>query len=463
MAKFLIVDDDVSLSDLVATLLEKDAHQVVQASCGQEAIKHLTAEAFDLIIMDWEMPDLSGPNLLRGYRSRGGQAYVIMLTGKSDLASKEEGFEAGADDYMTKPFSARELIARVNAHLRRGANTAESAKPVSAQLPSAEDSNLGPGKLIADRYLILEKIGEGGMGLVYKVKHKELDKFFALKLMQQSLSSNDAAAKRFEQEAKIMSVIEHPNLVSIIDFGRTSSKQLYFVMEYLEGATMLQWIQKHGKIPVPVALNLFQQICSALDLAHNRGLVHRDLKPANVMLVDKLGKTECKILDMGLAKMTMEGMNLAKTEAGELLGSPFYMSPEQCMADPVDRRSDIYSFGCLMYECLSGKVPFFSDSFMKVTMSHLNEPPGRFREINPEISEELETLVLHCLKKPVNERPQSMGEIGKRLQEMEARLSAEQKQGSDLKAGNLEKAAGSPGLLANMKNGISGLLSKKKK
>lgn len=204
------------------------------------------------------------------------------------------------------------------------------------------------GQTIGDRYEIIAPIGEGGFAVVYKGRHKLMNRLVAIKLMFPPRTDPQTALKRFQQEAQAASCLMHTNLVTALDFGFINDEQPYFVMDFVEGKTLANVLNKVGFLNLDEALDVFIQACEGISHAHENGVIHRDLKPSNIMLVtNKAGQQVVKIVDFGVAKMILEdGSEMERlTRSGETFGTSLYMSPEQCAGRPLDYRSDIYSFG----------------------------------------------------------------------------------------------------------------------
>lgn len=269
---------------------------------------------------------------------------------------------------------------------------------------------------LGDQYEVIEAIGHGGMGTVYRVKDKVLGKEFAIKVLRKELAADESSVKRFEQEAKVASELTHVNVLAVYSNDRTVSGAPYIVMDYLEGESLAQLLQRESTLdPVRVA-NLSGQICSALAHAHMKGLIHRDLKPSNVMLTrGDAGADVVKVLDFGIAKVlpsaNRETQNLTNT--GELFGTPSYLSPEQCLGCNLDIRSDIYSLGCVMYEMLTGRPPFAGGNPIQTIVKHLNEQPLPINAIAPDLDVPagLESIIMRCLEKEPADRYQSMDHL----------------------------------------------------
>ena len=268
------------------------------------------------------------------------------------------------------------------------------------------------GKLVAVRYKVLRKIGEGGMGSVYLAEHVTIQKKIALKVLLHEYAKKDLIKQRFLQEAKAAAKIGHENIVDIIDFGHTPTGSLFFAMEYLEGDDLSKVLQMNGPMSWGRTKPILLQVCRALEAAHGKGIIHRDMKPENVFLEDREGKRDfVKILDFGIAKVGLEEGDERLTRTGMVFGTPHYMSPEQAMGKKPDNRVDIYSLGVIVYEMLTGEVPFNADSFMGILTLHISEKPIPPRELRDDIPREVEAIILKALSKKPEDRYQSMAEM----------------------------------------------------
>lgn len=277
------------------------------------------------------------------------------------------------------------------------------------------------GKTLADRYEVTDLIGKGGMGVVYLGRHTRMERMVAIKMLQAELAQDDSSVKRFEQEAKAASCLNHPHLITLHDFGITPTGQPFLVMEFLEGRSLLEVIKLDGPVTPARAGKIFSQAADGLSHAHHQGIVHRDLKPSNILLIDRNGESDfVKVLDFGLAKLMpwsgKESQHLTKT--GEVFGSPIYMSPEQCMGRELRPTSDIYSLCITLYEALTGKPPFRGPTSIQTASLHMHAPPPKFEEVRPDLClpHALETVVMKGLQKDPNDRFQSMMEFSDALQ-----------------------------------------------
>jgi len=274
------------------------------------------------------------------------------------------------------------------------------------------------GMVLAGRYLVKSRIGEGGMGLVYEGLHRDIDKRVAIKVLRDDLSRRPEVVARFRQEAKSASRIGHENIVDISDFGETTRGASYFVMEFLEGEDLANVLCREGTVDAARACAIVLQCCRALSATHAKGIVHRDIKPENIFLTKRDGIDDfVKIVDFGIAKMSdieTEGAPERKlTKTGMIFGTPEYMSPEQAAGKELDHRVDVYALGIILYECLAGRVPFQGDTFMAVLTQHLFAELPRIDELNPSamVSRELELVIRKALAKDPDDRYQDTEEL----------------------------------------------------
>ncbi len=272
--------------------------------------------------------------------------------------------------------------------------------------------------VLADRYRVVKKLGEGGMGSVYLAEHTTINKKLAIKVLSPEFSHKQDLVDRFLQEARAASMIDQENVVEITDFGSTPNGSVFFVMEYLNGEDLSDTVKNNGRLPWSRVKPIMLQVVDALKAAHAAGIIHRDMKPENCFRI-KRGSNEdfIKVLDFGIAKVTSDegdggGKNLTRT--GMIFGTPEYMSPEQAKGEKVDARVDVYALGVILYELLTGRVPFTADTFMGILTKHMFEPPAAPSTIVPDanIPEEVEAIILKALQKDREYRFQSMEDMG---------------------------------------------------
>lgn len=277
------------------------------------------------------------------------------------------------------------------------------------------------GAFVGDRFLVHQKLGEGGMGVVYRAEQTAIGRKVALKVLHSHLTRDASLEARFQNEAAACSRLTHPNTVTIYDFGKTDQGALYIAMEYIDGKSLDDEIQQRGAIPWPRACRIAIQICGSLSDAHRHNIVHRDLKPENIMLCERAGESDVvKVLDFGIAKILGEegtDQRQALTKTGMVFGTPQYMSPEQIRGEAFDHRTDIYSLGVILYEMLTGELPFTSEQPMGVLSKHLFDKPPALKKTNPGaiVPEALELLVMSALAKEADKRPASMVDFKKQL------------------------------------------------
>ena len=294
-----------------------------------------------------------------------------------------------------------------------------------AHLPSGEGypAILSPGTRVGS-YRVIETIGKGGMGVVYVVEHKHLQKRFAMKVLLRSVFEDDPeSAARFVCEARAAARPEHPGIVNVSDFGSLADGRSYLVMELLRGKSIAQLIRREGALRVPRALNLLRTASSALLAAHRAGVVHRDLTPSNIF-VERDGRSErAKLVDFGAAKMSSADADEdPEVRASVVFGTPYYMAPEHAQGHQTDARSDIYSLGCCFYEMLTGRVPFHAPSIREILLMHILEPVPTPKTPFGKLSDSIEQILLKMMAKKPEHRYQKTETLVKELEKAIAEL-----------------------------------------
>ena len=272
------------------------------------------------------------------------------------------------------------------------------------------------GTMLDDRYEILEVIGTGGMAVVYKAMCHRLNRYVAVKILRDELANDEEFRKRFQTEAQAVAMLSHPNIVSVYDVSHSDGVE-YIVMELIEGVTLMQYMKKKGALGWKEALHFAVQISKALEHAHEKGIVHRDIKPQNIMI---LKDGTIKVADFGIAALE----SAQEKKSDQTVGSVHYIAPEQARGEQPDPRSDIYSLGVVMYEMLTGKMPYDGDTAEQVAMKHITGHPVPPQELNPEIPEELAAITLKAMNSDINARYQSASELLRDLEDFRKQQAA---------------------------------------
>jgi serine/threonine protein kinase len=296
-------------------------------------------------------------------------------------------------------------------HCGLDVSATQSACPVDG---TPMESAYAPGATLDGKYEFLQLIGAGGMGVVYKARQIILNKVVAIKMLHSDVV-NERATKRFQREGKAASVLNHPNIIKIYDFAVSQHGQPYMVMDFVQGQTLEDKISADGCLEIDFTIDAMLQICDALSHAHKHGVLHRDMKPSNVLMIVNEGRPPSMlILDFGIAKITdNEKATVNLTQTGDTLGSPLYMSPEQCAGKEMDRRTELYHLGCTMYECLTGLPPFVGNTIAQIIGKITSEPPPSLKDssLGKDFPPALEEIVMKLLNKNPDERYQSVDEL----------------------------------------------------
>jgi serine/threonine-protein kinase len=302
--------------------------------------------------------------------------------------------------------------------------------------PLEEVGTWSDGSVIRGKYRVLCKVGQGGMGSVYKALHLAFDELRALKVIAPELLTDDLFVKRFKHEAVITRKLQHPNAVRVDDIDEAEDGRPYIVMEFIEGKSLKKLIREEGPLPPSRVLAIIKQAANALDAANRLGMVHRDIKPDNIALVDSPEGEMVKVLDFGIAKMKEarmgESAGLTLTGAGVVIGTPQYMSPEQAMGkrgDELDGRADLYSLGVVMYQMLTADLPFKADTTMEMLLAHMQKPPAPIGTLHPELQvpENVAALTMRLLEKNRDLRPPSARALIQEIDKIEKEIPAPQK------------------------------------
>jgi CheY-like chemotaxis protein len=482
-ARVLVVDDEAGNRDLLARRLQREGYGVVTAAGGREALAKVIQEPMDVVLLDVMMPDLDGLAVLEALKADPAtrDIPVIMISALDDLSSIARCIEAGAVDYLPKPFEPVILRARLAATLvekrfrdqerelvralgivtaaasaveagayragqlgevaqrpdavgrlarvmdrmatevgEREARLRSRLESLRAEIGEARSTqeipvqqhgdHLGTGQMFAGRYLVETVLGRGGMGTVYRAKDSDLGETVAIKVLRPELVADDDSRERFKDEIRLTRRITHRNVVRTHDFGETHGLW-YITMEYVEGLTVRDLLDSRGTLGVESALAIGTQLAESLGVAHAIGVIHRDIKPQNLLL-DAAGVL--KVMDFGVARLAES--TAGHTQAGMIVGTPAYMSPEQLMGENVDARSDLYAVGAVLFELLAGRLPLDGPTVMGLFAKVLAEEPPRLRSLAPEVPAPLDELVMHLLAKRPEDRVPSAAVLLERLQ-----------------------------------------------
>jgi tRNA A-37 threonylcarbamoyl transferase component Bud32/RNA polymerase subunit RPABC4/transcription elongation factor Spt4 len=329
------------------------------------------------------------------------------------VASPQASFQSSVQDLTDTAPPIDEELARSGDF---GRNQAEPRKPTQ-MAETFDDENTGLfhnliGKKIEGKYEVQSILGEGGMAIVYKAYHTKMERLVVIKVMQGWLLSNKNAVERFERESKTTAKLAHPNIVTVFDYGVLNAKEPYLVMEYIKGESLGDKIARQGALPFATAAGIIIQICRGLQEAHSVGIIHRDLKPDNILLQDRSDRPDwVKIVDFGISHLVQGAKRLTKT--GKMVGTPEYIAPEQLKDKPLDIRTDLYALGIILYETLTGRVPFEGESAEGILMKHLLEPPPPLSLHNDDFAEgtPFDAIIAKALRKEPDERYQTATEF----------------------------------------------------
>ena len=407
----LLVDDEPSNLYVLKQILQEDYH-LLFARNGEKALELSREKQPDLVLLDVMMPEFSGYDVCRALKQdlKTANIPVVFISALSEINDELQGFAAGAVDYITKPVNPVLVKARVAAHLSVALGEKIGIPPLQITSHPGESNQFKekkPNKYLG-RYEIIEELGRGAMGVVYKAKDPFIDRNVAVKIINlQEIKPDEKEEYKtlFYQEARAAGQLNHPNIVTIHDVGE-SEGMAYIAMELLEGKELHQLLKNGQVLPLEVTLDIVIQVATGLSYAHKHDIVHRDIKPSNIMVLeDKI----VKIADFGIAHKVAS--KLKTHTSPPMVGSPLYMSPEQVLSKPIDSRTDIFSLGIVLYQMLTGELPFNSDNINSVMYQIVNEAPRKPASLNPEVSDSLNMIVSRCLEKKPEDRYQNAHEL----------------------------------------------------
>ena len=338
--------------------------------------------------------------------AEGDYAAEIPEGGSGEISTLSSAFRRLLNDLRDKQALVDFLGASASGARTQALAAAAAGQDATMKIPAgmSDVTMLSPGKMLGTRYEIKSVLGVGGMGMVYKANDRELGETLAIKTLKPEIVAADTnALERFKSEIKLARKIAHRNVVRTYDLGEISG--IYYIsMEYVEGKSLKDLIRERGHLPASIVLPIAKQLCRALEVSHEEGVIHRDIKPQN-MVVQSDGVL--KVMDFGIARLATRPKGSGHTEAGMVVGTPEYMAPEQLLGDELDARADLYSTGAVLYECLTGRVPITADSAIVLISKVLEETPKSPREVQPDVPAALSDLVMSVLQKDREKRPAS--------------------------------------------------------
>jgi DNA-binding response OmpR family regulator len=458
----LLVDDDATNLEVLRQTLGGSNYRLFVARNGEDAVKVARRARPLVILLDVVMPGIDGYETCRRLKEDPDtrDAAVIFLSALNDAKDKVRGFEAGAVDFITKPFEGGEVIARVNTHLaiqrllRRQAeaqapgapltrddNALTGGSPVGRKV-SAE-SVFQTGDVVAFRFRIVRYLARGGMGELYEAEDLELRERVALKTILSTIADDERSILLFKREVHLARQVTHPNVCRIYDVFRhrpsgadgPALEVVFLAMELLHGETLADKLHRDGRLQTTDILPIARQMAAGLAAAHRVGVVHRDFKSHNVMLVKPdASDQEMRVVvtDFGLARRSSQdettGFSLSLADTGEISGTPAYMAPEQVEGDAVTPATDVYAFGVVLYELVTGTWPFVADTPIRTAIKRLHEAPTPPRVHVPDVNPRWEATILRCLARQPGDRFASLGEVVASLEGAKAQDAAAKRQ-----------------------------------
>lgn len=425
--RVLLVDDQPELRRLFQRTLVKAGHLVAMAENGRAAIELVSQRGFDVVISDVRMPDMNGVELLRALHAQEPDLPVLLVSGSPDLETAMKAVEYGAFEYLTKPVSFEKLRASTEKAIELRRQRAE-AKQVLEQYRSGTrvrhgdsprlDRESWTGERLSGRYRVGRLLGAGGMGAVYEATREDLGQMrVAVKILHASLASDEGLLARFRREAETVGQVNHPNIVRILDFRAVEGEPAYLVMEFLDGVSLRQAMARHIDFSAKRIVFIASQMLAALSAVHRAQVIHRDIKPENVLLTSVSGLGDIvKLLDFGVAKQLAIAPGSTLTQTGTVLGTPTYMAPEQARGAPIDRRSDLYAVGAIMYEALAGAAPYTGDNYNALLFAILQGKPVPLSELRSDLDPNLVAVVSRSMATDPDARFQTADEMAQALE-----------------------------------------------
>ena len=407
--RVLLAEDEEATAALLLMLLRSWGYAPTVVDNGRAALEALEApDPPPLALLDWMMPGLDGPSVCRAVRAakpREGGPFLVLLTARTNKEDIVAGLEAGADDYVTKPFDFGELKARLERARR--------------STPPGSEGAVGHGTVLDGRWRIDALVGKGGMGTVWRGTHASLGTPVAIKLIRDDFITHPETRARFEREARAASAIRSPFVTEVLDYGLAPGGRPYLVMELLEGAPLSRAIAERGPLPAWEVAQLVRQLAKGLERVHEAGIVHRDLKPDNVFLATPKPGAEVgalpytpKLVDFGVA---LDLGRASVTEAGVAVGTVAYMSPEQMHGGVVGATSDVWALGALAFEAMTGVSPFDGGGIAATSVRVSVAPLPKLTTLRPELPPGVDAWFASACARDPAQRFQSAKELGDAL------------------------------------------------
>jgi len=412
--RVVVVEDDADQREFVAAVLRAEGFDVYEAGDGRDGLELIERVQPALILCDVRMPVLSGYDALSEVRRHPSLARVpfVLLSGVGvSTRDVRNGMNLGADDYLVKPFSADELLETVRARLARHGQIEPVPPPVPPTLPSIPSDAALPASTLGDRFRLIRSVTTGGMGTIYEAHDLATGERVAVKIAP---GHDEVRNARLEREAHALAALDDPRIVPFLQLGRTPGGATYMAIPWIEGHDLQRHLER-GPMSLADALAVGERVAGALGAAHAKGILHRDVKPSNVVLRE--GRPDRAVLiDFGLASMPEVN---TLTEAGSVLGTMGYIAPEQVLGyRDLDARIDVFSLGCVLFLCLTGKPPFSMANTMAAIASVLFESPARLRSLQPEAPEALDALLCEMMARAPADRPADGAAVLARLQSL---------------------------------------------
>ncbi|OGV34177.1 MAG: hypothetical protein A2020_16235 [Lentisphaerae bacterium GWF2_45_14] len=400
--KILVVDDDNTIRDMLKDILEREKYLVDVSESSGDALEKLIDYKYNLLLLDANLPGISGFELLKYCKKHHPLMEIIMITGNPELDDAISTVKDGAFDYIAKPFSIEKLTKRIKEAIAH--QKAQLIQSLSSSGGSIFSKTGAPQIPLPD-YKVLKTLGAGTMGIVFLVE--KAGQRFALKILRKESdeSSQSQRVKRFLREARILAQIEHPNVVKVYDSDLPKDTDTpYILMEYIKGEPLTDYVKK-DRLSLEQKLSLIAQVASALSIVHKFGVLHRDIKPSNILVNEDL---TAKLTDFGIARISDSSLTLTH----EVLGSPAYMPPEVFRANKLtDGRSDIFSLGIVAYELITKVKPFQGETVTEMMNAIQYERPIEPKKLLPTLHDDVQKILAKMLRKNPEQRFQDASEI----------------------------------------------------